>query len=234
MSLLLDVARAAAWVLPASRAKNAVLRSLGHDVHPTAVVRSVAVWKVRRVTVAEGAHIARHTFFRHLQGVTLGREAWIGAYNVITAHPAFAPNPGGGTLVLGDHAKITGRHSIDCSAAVTIGAYASIAGRGSTLMTHSVDLAIDAQRARPIIIGERSFVGTRSLVLGGAVLPPRSVLGAGAVLLPGRGADEPGLFGGVPARRIGDVSGAWFDRTGTHTRHVVVPSEDGGEQIVDF
>jgi len=101
-------------------------------------------------------------------------------------------------------------------------------------MTHAIDLKVDAQSARPISFGERSLVGTDVLVLGGAVLPPRSVLGGGAVLLPGRGTDAPGLFAGVPAKRVGDVSGAWFDRTGTHTRRAVVTDEDGTERTSDF
>lgn len=234
MTSVRDIARAFAWLAPAGGAKNALLRRLGHDVHPTARVRSSVVWHVDRLVVGPGATIGRLNLLRNLTAVTVGEAASIGKFNVITAHPAFRRNPGSGTFVVGHHATVTSRHSFDCSAAVTVGPYSLVAGRGTTVMTHSIDLKLDAQRARPIEVGERSFVGTRSVLVGGAILPPRSVLGAGAVLLPGRGDDAPGLFGGVPARRLSDISGAWFDRPQTHTRRVVLHLDDGQEQVADF
>lgn len=235
MSLVLDVARALVWLAPASRAKNATLRALGHDVHPAATVRPNLVWRVREVHAGPGASINRYNSLRHLRRVSLGEHASIGRFNAVSANPAFAPNPGSGVLALEDHATITSRHRFDCSATVTIRAFAMVAGHESSVMTHAIDLAINAQRARPIEIGERSFVGARCLMLGGATLPGRSVLGAGAVLLPGRGGDAPGLFAGVPARRVGDVSAdAWFDRLATATRRVVIPADDGGERLADF
>ena len=222
MSRLLHLARAVVWLAPAGRAKNGLLRTLGHRVHPDAVARASLVWRVDALTLGAGARLGRHNLLRDLREVVVEEGASIGRMNVITAHPAFARNPGSGRLHVAPHGKITSRHSIDCSAAVTVGAYSSIAGRSSTLMTHSVDLAIDAQRALPITIGERSFVGTHAVVLGGASLPARSVLGAGGLLLPGLPDDKPGgLFAGVPARRRADVTGRWFERTGTHTRHIV-------------
>lgn len=235
MSRAAHVARAVVWLAPPSRAKNTLLRALGHDVHPTAAAGSCVVWRVHELVLGPGARLGRHNLLRNLRSVRLEEGASVGRMNILTAHPAFSGNPGSGTLRVAPHGKITSRHSVDCSAAVTVGAYASVAGRSSTLMTHSVDLSLDAQRARPITIGERSFVGTHAVLLGGAHLPDRSVLGAGALLLPDLPDDKPGgLFAGVPARRRGDVAGRWFERTQTHTRRVVRVDASGAESVEEF
>ena len=53
----------------------------------------------------------------------------------------------------------------------------------------------------PIIIGEYAFVGTDVVMLGGAVLPSYTVLGAKS-LLNKKYVDEWLIYGGVPAKAI--------------------------------
>jgi acetyltransferase-like isoleucine patch superfamily enzyme len=68
-------------------------------------------------------------------------------------------------------------------------------------MTHAIDVRENRQDAAPIVIGEYCFVGTEVVVLGGARLPDRSVLGAKALL--NRAPTAPGwLYAGVPARPV--------------------------------
>ena len=84
---------------------------------------------------------------------------------------------------------------------IEIGAYTTIAGYRSQFMTHAIDVRENRQDAAPIAIGEYCFVGTEVVVLGGARLPDRSVLGAKALL--NRAATAPGwLYAGVPARPV--------------------------------
>ena len=216
------------WLLPASTAKNALLRALGHAVDARATARANVVWRVGRFTMAPGARIGRWNVFKNIRDVHIGESAAIGRWNLVSAHPVFVRLlPEGASLRLDAHAKITSRHQLDCSGSVTLGAFASLAGHQSRVMSHSVDLLHDAQAAFPVRIGERSFVGTRVLILGGAVLPARSVLGAGSVLLRSRTEHpESGLWAGVPARHRGPVSGAWFDRDRTSTDDVWLPDTD--------
>lgn len=226
----MNVARTAAlalvWLLPASPLKNALLTRLGHPIAATAVAPTNIVWRAGRIRMAPGSRIGRLNVIKDVKAVTVGENASIGRMNLISAHPVYRRlYEHGAVLVLGDHAKITSRHSVDCSGGVTIGRYSSIAGRGTTIQTHSVDLRLDAQVAYPIVVGERSFVSSQCLLLGGCTVPPRSVLAAGAVLTRQKGAAEPGLWGGVPARRIAAIEGAWFDRATTHTRRVLEPSQ---------
>lgn len=232
MSKARDLARLVVWVLPASAGKNALLRRLGHDVAPTATARSSLVWRVERIRMAEDSRIGRWNLIKNMREVSVAGRASIGRLNVVSSHPVYARlYRDGAALHVEDHGKITSRHHLDCSGGVTVGSFASIAGSGTTLLTHSVDLRRDAQVARPIDVGAYSFVGARCMVLGGAVLPERSVLGAGSVLTRSREERDPGLWAGVPAAHRGSVGGAWFERTTTHTKRVYIPGT--GETVED-
>lgn len=219
-----DVMQLGAWLLPASRAKNRVLRALKHDVDPSARVRPTVMWRVSKVSLGAGSRVGLLNVFKNLRSVQVEVDGRIGRLNVISSHPVFTRlYSDGGSLRIGRSGKITSRHQLDCSGSLSIGAYASVAGQETRVLSHSVDLSRDAQAAYPVVIGEHSFVGARCLLLGGAQLPTRSVLAAGAVLIKGDAGQEPGLYGGVPATRKTDVSGAWFGRESATTSDVYVP-----------
>ncbi len=99
------------------------------------------------------------------------------------------------------HAGISSRHFIDCTARVRIGAFTTVAGFRSQLITHSIDLAAGRQSSEPIEIGEYCFLGTEAVVLGGSCLPHHSVLGAKSLL--NKKWEMPfHLYGGVPAKPL--------------------------------
>lgn len=224
-SRALTVARALAWLLPAGAMKNRLLTRLGHRIAPRASVAPNLVWDVDEFVVADGASVLSGNMIRHLGAVELGEDAMLGRFNLVSAHPAYKanyPEPNG--LFLGDGAKVLNRHQLDCSAAVHVRSFASVAGHGTTVLTHGVDLGRDAQAAYPVTVGERSFVGARCLLLGGAELPPHSVLAAGSTLLRSRGDKRPeSLYAGNPAVFRKRVDGAWFHRRHPHTWNLYVP-----------
>ena len=84
---------------------------------------------------------------------------------------------------------------------MTIGAFTTFAGFQSQILSHSIDLAASRQSSQPVTIGEYCFVGTNCVLLGGAVLPDRSVLGAKS-LLNKAFTDTGYLYGGVPAKPL--------------------------------
>jgi acetyltransferase-like isoleucine patch superfamily enzyme len=117
-------------------------------------------------------------------------------------------------LQLGESAQITKNHHIDCTNLISIGKFSTIAGYQSQLLTHSIDLFENRQSSSPIIIGAYTLVGTNVVVLGGAVLPAYSILGAKS-LLNKPFTEEWKLYGGVPAKMLADVSrdAKYFTRT---------------------
>lgn len=213
------------WLLPASRVKNRMLALCGHRISREASARSNLVWKVRSFEMAPYARINRWNLIKGMKVVRLAPHATIGRNNIISAHAWYGRLPDGAGLELGEHSYVTSRHSIDCSGSLRIGAFAALAGFGSQVLTHSIDLSRDAQTAYPVVIGERSFVGARCLLLGGSRLPSRSVLAAGSVLTDAERSEQ-GLWAGVPARFKTQVGGRWFERTVGETLDLYIPEHD--------
>lgn len=162
------------------------------------------------MTLGEGATIGHLTIIKGLTRISLGPNARLGNLNWVTAVPAGTPGhfdhqPGReACLDIGSEAAITHRHLIDCTGGVSIGAFATVAGWRSQIISHSIDLRPSRQDAAPVRVGERSFVGSGSILLRGSSLPDCSVLGAGSVY----DSDESrplGLYRGVPATRVGEL-----------------------------
>lgn len=205
------------WLLPASRTKNRLLRRFGHVIAADAVLGSCLVLSLGHLDAAAHAVVASGNFVRGLRELVVGEHAAVGPWNILTAHPAFQHAGENGELWVGAHAVITSRHSIDCSGRVVLGAFSSVAGHDTQMLTHQVDFSVPVQTCAVIEIGDHSFVGTRCTVLSGARLPDRSVLAAGSLLRPGP-AEGAGLYAGSPARLKQALEGAWFDRPVGQTR----------------
>lgn len=205
------------WLLPASSLKNRLLRRFGHVIAADASLGTCLVLSLGHLHAGERAVIATASFVRGVRELVVSDDAVICPWNILTAHPAFQHAGENGVLWMGTHAVITSRHSIDCSGRVVLGAFSSVAGHGTQILSHEIDFGVPAQTCSDIEIGDHSFVGTRCTVLAGARLPDRSVLAAGSLLR--RGPDEgPGLYTGSPARRKRALDGAWFHRPVGQTR----------------
>jgi acetyltransferase-like isoleucine patch superfamily enzyme len=159
-----------------------------------------------QLVMGEGAYIGHFNVAIHLGRLECGAHSVIDRSNWITGHP-----PRGAhfthraerepALVLGMHAAVTKQHIIDCTDRIDIGAYTTIAGYHSQLITHGINVVDGRQDCKPIRIGAYCLVGTRVTVLGGAALPDRSVLGAGSVLNKAH-AEECAVYAGQPAVRV--------------------------------
>ena len=68
------------------------------------------------------------------------------------------------TLSLGAHAAITKKHIIDCTDRIDIGAFTTLAGYHSQLITHGINVVDSQQDCKPIRIGAYCLVGTRVTV----------------------------------------------------------------------
>jgi acetyltransferase-like isoleucine patch superfamily enzyme len=105
---------------------------------------------------------------------------------------------------MGEASAITKHHHLDCTNAIYIGKFATIAGYQSQLLTHSINVMDGIQDSKPIVIGQYTFVGTNVVILGGATLPAFSVLGAKSLLNKSFSAEWK-LYGGVPAKPLNDI-----------------------------
>ena len=203
------------WLLPPSRAKNALLRGLGHRVHPTARLGVCLVHAVPRFDVGADSVIGHGNVFRALRAVDIGSDAIVGQFNWFSVAPSLRlPDDGtAGTLRLGDHAVLTNRHYVDCSGGVRLARFGTLGGVRCTVLSHSVDLATGRQTLAEVTLAEHAFVSTNSLVMAGSRLAERAVLAAGSVTALHGEYDRNTLYGGVPAKPIRAIDGAYFHRS---------------------
>ena len=206
-------------LLPWPIRRHALQWFLGYEIHPTARIGRSWIFP-RRLVMHAHARIGDLNVAVHLDRMEIGAHASIGRSNWITGFPKndarhFSHLPDRRPeLHLGAHSAVTKQHHLDCTERIEIGAFTTIAGYGSQLLTHSIDVNRNRQDAAPINLGEYCFVGTDVVILGGAELPARSVLGAKS-LLNKRHAEPGWLYAGVPAQAVKPIppDAAYFSRT---------------------
>jgi acetyltransferase-like isoleucine patch superfamily enzyme len=197
-------------MLPWSLRRRFLELQFGYILHPTSRI-GLAWISPRCLIMEENSRIGHLTVCRNIDLLHLGAHAIIGQLNWITGFPTgssrhFAHQTDRRPeLILESHAGISSRHLIDCTERVRIGAFATLGGFRSQLLTHSIDLEAARQSSEPIEIGEYCFIGTEAVILGGSSLPHHSVLGAKSLL--NKKWSEPfHLYGGVPARPLKKLS----------------------------
>jgi acetyltransferase-like isoleucine patch superfamily enzyme len=197
-------------LLPWGLRRSFLEKQFGYSIHPTSRIGLAWIFP-RRLVMEEGSRIGHLNLCKNIDLFHLGAHAVIGQLNWITGFPSgstsrhFAHQPDRRPeLILERHSGISSRHLIDCTARVRIGAFATVGGFRSQLLSHSIDLAAGRQTAEPIDIGEYCFTGTNSVLLGGSALPHHSVLGAQSLL--NKKWEEPyRLYAGVPAKPLKEL-----------------------------
>lgn len=195
-------------VLP-SRLKRHLGRLLfGWDIHPTAYLGRSVVF-VGHLSMGPGSSIGRFNVIEGLDELRLAEGANIISRNWITGIPLSAdyfphsPNRRP-SLVMGKHSMITLGHRILCSDVVEIGDHSGLAGFGTSILTHSVDLVRDRFVTGPVRIGDNTGIMSGCTLLSGTRVPSRSVVSAGSVVNT-RLTRELTFYRGNPAEAIRDL-----------------------------
>jgi acetyltransferase-like isoleucine patch superfamily enzyme len=198
------------FFLPWALRRRLLNRWFGFRIHPSARIGLSWIFP-KKLVMEPGARIGHFNVAIHLDkiemkaGATIGRGNWITGFPIGTGSKHFCHQTDRKPeLFMGECAAITKKHHIDCTHFIYIGKYATLAGYYSQLLTHSIDVFENRQDSLPIYIGDFTFVGTNVVVLGGAVLPSYSVLGAKS-LLNKTYENEWTLYGGVPAQPITEI-----------------------------
>ena len=178
----------------------------GYCLHPTSWIGLSLVY-VDELVMGEYTSIGHLTVCKGLRKLHMGAHSSIGRGNWITGFPAqnktfFAHQKDRvPELILGSQSAITHRHIIDCTNAVHIGEFTTLAGYRSQILTHSIDLMDCRQSSAPVRIGDYCFIGTDCVLLGGSALPSYSALGAKSLL--NKAYDQTySLYAGVPAKPV--------------------------------
>jgi acetyltransferase-like isoleucine patch superfamily enzyme len=156
--------------------------------------------RIRKLIIGEHVRIGFLNILRGGEEVRLGRYTEIIRMNEINSIPdPDVVNPVDPRFILGEGSVITTGHKIDFTDRVEIGRRAIIGGRNSSLWTHN------RQRTQPVRIGDCAYVGSEIRVAPGGVIPPRCIVGIGAVIT-GEIDGQGWLIGGVPAKPVKELS----------------------------
>jgi acetyltransferase-like isoleucine patch superfamily enzyme len=199
------------FILPWPLRRRILALFFHYDLAPSSRI-GFSIVAVRSLRMERNARIGNFTFIRGLRSLIVGEFAAIGNLNWITGRVEhsvfFAENKTrDSSLTIKRHGAVTHRHLIDCTDSVTIGEFTTLAGWGSQLVTHGIDVATSRQRSAPIEIGSYCLIGTRCILLKGSKLPDYSVLGAGSVLVHAK-SETHKIYSGVPAAPVRDLQPA--------------------------
>lgn len=192
----------------------------GWSVHPSARIGRGVILLCDELKLEENTVIGALTVVKGLtmlwlkSGATLGRLNWITGYPLRMKKSFSHRTDRRPELIMGRESAMTNRHIIDCTDSIHVGEFATVAGFASQLLTHSIDVMTNRQDCKPIEVGAYAFVGTKSVLLGGAVVPAYSIVAAGSVVT-GKLEGEYSVYGGVPARHVKKLSPSvgYFNRT---------------------
>lgn len=207
------------FFLPWYLRRRALIKWFGYDLHPTCKLGLCWVYP-RELIMRAHSQIGHFTIALHLDRIEIDEYSSIGRNNWITGFPSGTSSRHfqhqhnrSSILKIGKNTSITKHHHLDCTNLLKIGNFSTIAGYYTQILTHSIDLMENHQDSQPIIIGDYTFIGTNSVILGGAILPNHCVLGAKSLL------NKPyietwKLYGGVPALPVKDIpqSAKYFSR----------------------
>lgn len=206
-------------LMPWSIKRVLLVKFYKYKIHPSAHIGLSYIFP-KHLIMEEGATIGHLNVAIHLELIHMEKDCTISQKNWVTGFPLknksyFQDFPNRKpALIMKKDSAITKQHLVDCTDTVTIGEFTSIGGYGSQILSHSTSLEKNTQSCSPITIGHHCFIGTRSIILPGSILPNQSVLGAGAVLKK-QYTESFALYGGIPAKFIKkmDETYLFFHRT---------------------
>lgn len=199
-----------------------MLRLLGHDISSQARFGFSLVWadklvlqgdsrighfnllRLRRLVMRRGAYLGRSNVIHGPISVSLAERAAIGNNNKIVRGPRGQVVAGPACLRLGELAKITAEHRLDCTTSVSMGAFTTMAGTSCELWTHGyVHDQTGPGRYRidgPVRIGNNVYIGSASIITAGVTIADGVIIGAGTTVA--RSLLEPGLYVSAGLRQV--------------------------------
>jgi len=180
----------------------------GYNISPKSKI-GLSIVVPRKLTLGPGSSIGSLNMCKGLDEIFMSENSSIGNMNWISGFSANDPNvpffrnqsERKSCLTIGKHSAITNRHLIDCSDAFTIMDFSTLAGAGTQILTHSIDLNLNEQKTNPVTIGNYCFIGTKCVILSGSSIPDYCIVGAMS-LINKKLLETHALYGGVPVKMI--------------------------------
>lgn len=159
----------------------------------------ILLYVCNRIVAKVPSHTLRLAFYRRVMRFEIGDSSFV------FMDAWFDTNHARGTeshFTMGSNSVINQRCRLDNRGGVTIGSNVSISA-DTIILTgdHDPQSPAFAGRAKPVIIKDRVFIGTRAMVLPGVSIEEGAVVAAGSVVT--RDVPAYTIVAGVPAAPIG-------------------------------
>lgn len=207
------------WLFPWGIRRRCLKWFYGYQIHPTARIGK-SIIHAEKLILHKHACIGNFCLCKRIDKLELFDYAGMGNFNYITGLPTSIKDKyfqhiknRKCEVIIGRHSDITSAHYLECTAGIYIGEFSLIAGIGSTIMTHSVDIYKSIQDAAPIHIGKYNFIGAKNMIIKGVVTADFVVTGAMSFINKSL-TEERALYGGVPCKLVKKIENAeYFNRT---------------------
>ncbi|MBN1377688.1 MAG: hypothetical protein JXA04_00475 [Gammaproteobacteria bacterium] len=168
------------------------------------VIGHLNIIRINQLKMGEKSYIGRMNIMNGPFSVELDKRASIGNRNTILRGSLGIVTYGFSELRLGELAKITSSHRIDCTQSVTIAAFSTMAGIGSQIWTHGyIHETHGACRYRvdgKVEIGHNVYIGSGCIISMGVNIASGVIVGAGVTVA--RNLDVPGLYVSAAIRQL--------------------------------
>lgn len=198
------------WIFPWNARRFFLISFFGFKIDKSAKI-GFSIILAKELELERKSYIGNFTLCKAIDKLHLKMSARLGTLNYITGFSSYNKNHFSHVedrkcvLIIGNHSAVTSRHFLDATGGIYIGNFTTFAGIKSQILTHSIDLQANRQDADSVFIGDYCFVGTGCILLKGAKLPHRSVLGAMSLLNKNHD-KENCLYGGVPAKFVSEIN----------------------------
>jgi len=153
----------------------------------------------QKLSIGDHARIGHLNIIRGGDEVRLGRYSEIIRLNEINSIPEpDVVNETDPRFILGDGAVVVASHKIDFTDRVELGKRVIVGGGNCSFWTHN------RQMTEPIVVGDYSYLGSEIRLTPGCVIPPKCIVGIGAVITK-KFEGEYKLIAGVPAKVTKDL-----------------------------
>lgn len=119
----------------------------------------------------------------------------------------------------GDNVRYQIRKIPLCPKLIKIGSNVNISTGASLIVHDAIHLIYNClpgkekklkEYANPIEIGSNVFIGAHVIIMGGVKVGSNVIIAAGAIVT--KDLEDGGIYGGIPAKRIGDINDFWKKR----------------------
>ena len=154
---------------------------------------------VERLSIGDHTRVGVGNIFRGGDEIRIGRYCEILRLNEINSIPEpDIVNVADPRFILGDGSMIAASHKIDFTDRVEFGKRVILGGRNSSVWTHN------RQKTLPVEIGDYSYIGSEIRIAPGGAIPPKCIVGIGAVITK-KFRNEYRLIAGVPAAEVKEL-----------------------------